>query len=444
MDLLKDSVTKAFRHYFLLAFGGAFLGCIYGMVDSAVVGQYGGPLAAASMSVVMPVFCIMFSLGLMTGLGGSVLFAHAKGVHDLTEAKKAYTVSFFTALIVGSILSCLVIIYCEPLLRFFGANDEIMPYALDYFDGLKWAIPLYMVGQTLTNFLRNDDSPGLTTIATIGSGAINAICDYVFVFTFDLGAKGAGLATSLGSYLQVLITLGHFLRHSHNLHFVAVDHVWRRVFNMVKTGFPIFVVDLSIGYMTILMNRRLLYLLGTDAVAIYSALLGTCMFADCCAYSVGNAAQPILSQNYAARQFKRVKKAVKLSLMACFGFGITWMTLTMLVPNAFVRIFMDPTEQLLAEAPGAIRLYALALIILPFNIFATFYFQSILRPKVAFWLSLGRGWLLSALCIFVLPALFGSYAIWLAIPVSETLIGLCGLIQLTRSLKNMSLETETA
>lgn len=112
---------------------------------------------------------------------------------------------------------------------------------------------------------------------------------------------------------------------------------------------------------------------------------------QCCSYSIGQAAQPILSENFGARKTDRVRQVLKYGILTAVAFGAFWTTVTMLLPNTVIRIFMDATDSVLAIAPAIMRRYCIGYLFVPFTLFATYYFQSILKPRVSLGISLSRG-----------------------------------------------------
>lgn len=140
-------------------------------------------------------------------------------------------------------------------------------------------------------------------------------------------------------------------------------------------------------------------------------------FAQCCAYSVGQAAQPIISRTSA-----RIRAVLRLALVSCAAFSVFWTALSLAWPNLYIRIFMRPTAAILAMAPDIIRTYAVSFLLLPLNIFSTYYFQAILKPGAAFFVSVARGLVISGALIFLLPEVLGPAAIWWAMPVTELLV----------------------
>ena len=173
------------------------------------------------------------------------------------------------------------------------------------------------------------------------------------------------------------------------------------------------------GILTVLFNRQIMKYLGSDALAVYATVINISTFVQCCAYSVGQAAQPILSTNYGAGNAARIRKTLYLALGTSMAFAAFWTGLSELAPGLYIRIFMRPTDAILAIAPSIIRRYSVSFILLPVNIFSTYYFQSILRPKDSFIVSIARGLVVSGLLIFALPAVFAPESIWWAMPLTE-------------------------
>ena len=160
-------------------------------------------------------------------------------------------------------------------------------------------------------------------------------------------------------------------------------------------------------------------------------------FVQCCAYSVGQAAQPILSTNYGANNAARIRQALHLALGTSMVFAAFWTGLSELFPQLYIHIFMRPSAEILAIAPAIIRRYSVSFVLLPVNIFSTYYFQSILHPKDSFIVSIARGLLVSGLLIFALPALFAPEAIWWAMPLTELVTSVYAAYAMRKSLTGL-------
>ncbi len=424
MDLLNGKVKSLYFKYLSAAFGSALISCIYGVVDMAMVGQYHGPNGTAALAVVAPVWNIIYSLGLLMGIGGSVIFSTKRGsnaVHDSSEMQ------YFTVSVIGSVLLAIlswVGIFCfeKPVLTFFGADETLLTMAETYMMPILWVFPLFLFNQMLAAFLRNDNDPGLATFGVLSGGIFNIFGDYFFVFTCDMGIYGAGLATAIGSAISFLVMLTHFVKKTNTLRLVKPTGVLRKLKEITVTGFSTFFIDVAMGILTVLFNRQIMKYLGTNALAIYGPIINVSTFVQCCAYSVGQAAQPIISTNYGAGKGGRIREALRFALWTTAFFGLFWTVLSMAVPQLYIRIFMTPTDEILAMAPDIIRAYALSFLLLPLNIFSTYYFQAIMKPSVAFVVSVARGLVISGALILLLPTVVGADSLWYVMPITELVV----------------------
>lgn len=420
MDLLKDKLSKVYFKFLLTAFGSALITSIYSLVDMIVVGKYHGPNGSAAMAVIAPIWNIIYSLGLLVGIGGSVLYSVQKGKKSKEKDSNQY---FSSAIIFGIIIALLtwlfVILFEEPLLILFGADETLMPLCKSYFKAVKVSVPVFIFMQMIAAFLRNDGDPTLATIAVIFGGVFNVLGDYFLTFTCDLGIEGAGIATALGATVSLLIMSIHFFKKTNTLRFSFKKSYFSHFLTISKSGFSTFIIDIAMGVLTILINRQIMKYLNSDALAVYGVLINIGTFVQCCAYGVGQAAQPILSQNYGAKEQGRVKKLLVYNIYSCLVISAIWFASVMLFPNQFIHLFMNPTDSVLAIAPNIMRVYACAFLFLPFNVYSTYYFQAILRTKTSIIVSLARGIIISGLLILVLPLIFNGNSIWVAVPLSE-------------------------
>lgn len=428
MDFLHSKIRPMYFKYLAAAFGSAMITSVYSIVDTAMVGQYHGPQGTAALAVVAPVWNIIYSLGLLMGIGGSVIFSTKRGNKKSNGSENQY----FTTALIGSVLFAILawigILFFEgPILTFFGANEALLDLAHRYMMPIKYVFPLFLFNQMLAAFLRNDKNPGLATFAVLFGGIFNVFGDYFFVFTCDMGIYGAGLATAIGSAFSFLAMLTHFISHKNTLRLVKPEKLFHKLEKICITGFSTFFIDVAMGILTVLFNRQIMKYLGANALAIYGPIIQVSTFVQCCAYSVGQASQPIISTNYGANNGERIKETLHLALWTTAFFGVFWTALSMICPNVYIRIFMAPTTEILEMAPAIIRTYALSFLLLPFNIFSTYYFQAIMQPKAAFVVSVARGLIISGLCILLLPKLVNANAIWFAMPITELVVMLYAL-----------------
>ncbi|HIX63566.1 MAG TPA: hypothetical protein H9852_03970 [Candidatus Mediterraneibacter colneyensis] len=325
MDFLNGRIKTIYFRYLSAAFGSALITSIYSIVDMAMVGQYHGPEGSAALAVVAPVWNIIYSFGLLMGIGGSVLFSTIRGKADgdTRKSNEYFTASVIGSVILAAVIWIIIILFDRQLLIVFGAQDNTLTLAREYVLPIKFAIPFFLFNQMLAAYLRNDKNPALATGAVLAGGIFNIFGDYFFVFTCDMGAFGAGLATAIGSTISFLAMMSHFFTKKNTLRLVK--------------------------------------------------------------------------------------------------------------PEGLVR-------KLREIAPTIFRCYGLSFLLLPLNIFSTYYFQALMKPKTAFVASVARGLVVSGILIYLLPAVFTGNAIWFAMPVTELIVAAYVVHEMIKYTKQLSTE----
>lgn len=208
------------------------------------------------------------------------------------------------------------------------------------------------------------------------------------------------------------------------------------------TGFSTFFIDVAMGILTVLFNRQILTWLGATALSVYGVIINISGFVQCCAYSVGQAAQPIISTNFGVRQGNRIRETLRCALGTVVFFSIFWTALRVAVPNFYTNIFMTPTQEILDIAPSIIRRYSISFLLLPLNIFSTYYFQTVMRPATSFIVSVSRGAVISGIFIFLLPGLAGADSIWFAMPITELIVAVYVVWKMRRYTQDLPTEQE--
>ena len=248
MDFLNGKIKTIYFKYLSAAFGSALITSIYtsiySIVDMAMVGQYHGPEGSAALAVVAPVWNIIYSFGLLMGIGGSVLFSTIRGKADgdIKKSNEYFTASVIGSVILAAVIWLIIILFDKQLLIVFGAQDNTLTLAREYVLPIKFAIPFFLFNQMLAAYLRNDKNPALATEAVLAGGIFNIFGDYFFVFTCDMGAFGAGLATAIGSSISFLAMLSHFFTKKNTLRLVKPEGLVRKLRKITATGFSTFFI----------------------------------------------------------------------------------------------------------------------------------------------------------------------------------------------------------
>ncbi len=437
MNLIKGNIKQIYIKYLAASFGGAILQSVYGLVDMIAVGQYHGPSGSAAMAIIAPIWNVIYSFGLLTGIGASILFSIEKNAteDDQQKANSYFSVGLIMTVTISLILWLALVLFENQILIALGADEVLLPLAKSYLNPVKYSLPVFLFMQFFAAFLRNDNHPTLSTMAVILGGGFNILGDYVFVFVLDMGILGAGLATCLGATLSVIVMITHFKHKKNTLKLVAPKQMVKKINKIIVLGFSTFFIDIAMGLLTMLFNVQIMKYLNSDALAVYGIIVNVATFVQCCAYGVGQASQPILSANYGAKRFDRINKLFKYNVITILIISIFWVGVTMLFPEVFVHAFMKPSKSVLYIATSIIRLYCISFILLPFNIYITYYFQSTMKANLAFIISISRGLLISGTLILFLPLVAESNSIWYAMPLSEVITFIFVMLMIKKTKK---------
>lgn len=414
-----SSVKKTYFKYIGSCIGSAMIASVYAFVDCIMVGQYEGPNGTAVLAVIMPIWTLIYAIGWMFGIGGAVLMSHARGDGDKHRGDVVFTVANIVGIAVALITWVVMVVWCEELLVMFGADKELLPLAMKYMKWINVVMPLFTIGQIWCCFIRNDGRPQKALLAVLCGGVFNMIGDYVLVFVVDMGIEGAGLATALGQVLASIVLVINLFTKKSNLRFVKPERVFYFTKRILTTGFATFVTDVAIGLLAVLFNNQIMRYFGADALAVYGVIINFTAFVQSVAYGVGQSAQPLMASNYGAKNIPCVRYAGKLGWMSAMVIGVIMLAVVEIFPLQITRLFMSTTPEVEAIAPSIIRLYGLGYLILPLNIFATYYCQSLLKARSSLFISLFRGLLFSGAMVYLLPALFGSQLLWWAMTITE-------------------------
>ncbi|MBM6836799.1 hypothetical protein H9X77_00825 [Clostridium saudiense] len=184
MDFIKEKIKPMYFKYLAAAFGSALVTSIYSIVDMAMVGQYQGPEGTAALAVVAPIWNVIYSLGLLFGIGGSVLYSTLKGQKgsDEKESNELFTTSVIGASLFSVLMWFIFIFFDKQLLTSFGGSGNLLTLGEDYLYPIKFVLPTFLINQMLAAFLRNDKNPTLATVAVLAGGIFNVFCASLLSF----------------------------------------------------------------------------------------------------------------------------------------------------------------------------------------------------------------------------------------------------------------------
>jgi putative MATE family efflux protein len=428
MDLLQGNIGKVYARYLFASLGSAVVMAIYSFVDTIAVGQYEGPGGSAAMAVVVPLYSIIVFFAILCGIGGSVLMSNAKGEGDTEKGNTFFTI----ALVLMGVLTLLFWIafsfFAKNIFSLFGADDQLMPLVMSY---AKWIIgfcPIFLFSIFLACFIRNDGNPGLAMRAIIFGAAFNIFGDWFLVFPLGMGMSGAGLATVIGTAIQLVILCTHFFTKRCTLKLVNPKNLLLPMKQIMTTGIASAFLDLANVVLFYILNNTIMRYGGTSALAVFGVAATVSSLFQALFSGVGQAVQPIVSTNFGSGKTGRIHKTFAMAIITISIMGTVFTGLGLFLPNAIVRLLMNATPEILDIAPPIIRTYFLLFLCMGINVFATYYLQSILKTKVSLIISLLRGIIISGTLLVILPFVFGLNGVWWAMPISECLVTIISII----------------
>lgn len=428
IDFGKSDIQPLFRSIFVPTLLGMLFNVAFVITDGIFVGHGVGPAGLACVNLVAPIMMLITGLGMMFGVGSSVVAA----IHLAQENQKAARINVTQAFLASTFVSIVlgVVLYGLPhlVLSLLGVSDELMAQAREYY---LWFIPtcLFLMFQIVGEFvIRQDGAPRYAMFANMIPAIINIILDFVFIFPCGMGLKGAALATDIGTSVGAFMTLYYMIFKAQNLKFYRIKHTWtsirltlRNIGYMGKLGFSAFIGELAISIMMLTGNIVFGKYLGDNGVAAYSVICYLFPVVYMVYSAVASSAQPIISFNHGAKQGDRVRHTFRHSVTISLIFGAIMTLIFCFLSSTIISVFLPQETASFDIAVKGLPLYALGFVFVAFNVSAIGYYQSTEQAGYATLLMLLRGLILLVPAFILMPRWFGTLGLWLAVPAAEVL-----------------------
>ena len=428
MDLLKDDLKKLYFRFLIPSLGSAMVMSIYTLTDAIVIGKGVGPDALAALSITTPLLCILMSMGILFGVGGSVQMSVCRGTGNFEKANRFFTLSFFALLVISGILWIGYGAGMPVLLRVMGGNDILYPYAMAYMRYINLFLPIAVFSNYFAIFVRADGDPNRAMAGVLLGGTANIVLDIVFVFPLQMGIGGAAFASVIGMVIQVVVGITHFFSSKNGLKFIRPKHTVSSIGQIIGNGIPSFFNEFANGFIVLLFNIQILKYCGDAALSVYSVISNCVILFNSLFTGVGQSVQPILATNYGAGKWDRIKKVKKMSFLTIAVMGLIFSASGILFPNGVGSIFMHMNAERSAIAETGLRMYFAAFFPMGMNLLTSYYLQSILRVKQSLCISLLRNVFLSSIAILVFPGIFGGGSLWVVMPIVEFLVLILSMV----------------
>lgn len=426
IDFGTMNIPKLFRKMFIPTLLGMVLSATINIADGIFVGRGVGSDALAAVNIVAPFFMLSTGIGLMFGVGASIVSSIHLSRQKVKVANINITQAFSVSLCVMLLLSAWVMAFRTEVAFLLGSSKHLLPFVVEY---MNWIVPFlafYMLLNIGLFIIRLDGSPTYAMLCSAVPALINIVLDYIFIFPLGWGLMGAALASAIsviaGSAMIVVYIVG----------FSKVLHLYRPKFSpksvlltirnigyMVKLGSSAFLTEAAIACMMLVGNYVFMRYLGEDGVAAYSVACYCFPIVFMINNAIAQSTQPIISYNYGIGQWQRVRQAFKLALLCAVVCGGLACAGTMLFCPGVSSLFLGDQGNAYEIAISGIPYFSLGYVFFALNIVCIGYYQSLERFKPATLFTILRGLVIITLSFVFLPVACGIKGIWLAVPLSE-------------------------
>lgn len=444
-----EKISTLLWRFSIPAIIGMVVNALYNVVDRIYIGHAPGLGAdgLAGITIGFPIMIILLSIGILFGVGGATLFSMKLGEGKTKEAELALGNAFSLLIISGLLFMLIGHLFLSPVLTAFGASERVLPFAMSYMRIIFSGAVFQIVSIGLNNFLRADGQPKLAMITMFMGAGVNIVLDPVFIYVFDMGMAGAALATILSQFISMVWILSYFFskRSHHQIHVKNMAIKLQVAARLTALGLPNFLLQLGNSVLNVVLNMTLLSYGGDIAVSGMGIVnsIQTILLMPITGLVQG--AQPIVSFNFGAKKFQRVRETQKYAILiattiVCFG----WLA-TRIMPEQLVRMFNSEPE-LLSFGAKALQTWFLFLPVIGFQIVASNFFQATGRTRSAIFLTLTRQIILLIPAIILFSQNWGMDGLLHAAPFADAgaalLTGVFYLIGIKRLIKEESLLEE--
>ncbi len=441
LELGTKPVGKLLVQYALPAVVAMLASSLYNMVDSIFIGHGVGALAISGLAVTFPFMNIMAAFGAAIGVGASSSLSVKLGQKDYKTAETILGNTFTLNLLIGVSLAFVSLVFLDPILYFFGASEQTIVYAREYMFVILLGSPITHEYFGLNAVLRASGKPKKAMYATIFTVVLNTLLDPLFIWGFDMGIRGAAVATVLSQALALMWQLRvlsnkdemlHFKRKSFRLHLPIVR-------NIIAIGISPFAMNACACIVVIFINNALLLHGGDLDVGAFGISNRIAFFFFMIVMGINQGMQPIAGYNYGAQQMERTLRVLKYSVMA----GVTVMTVGWLVGELLTypcaRLFTSD-KQLIDITVHGLRINMLAFPVIGYQAVVTNFFQSIGKAGVSIFLSLSRQMIFLLPLLIILPPVMGVDGVWWALPISDFMAFLTALVTMVLYMRRFQLQ----
>lgn len=425
-DLSNAKVTDLIRKFALPAIMSSLVGSIYNIADQIFVGQKLGTTGNAATNVAFPLVLLMVTFSMMIGSGGASKFSLHQGAGEKQDAGKTIGNSMIALAASGTMLMLFTLIFLRPMMILFGAKGETLELATAYTQITAIGMPFYIMGTGCSMYVRADGSPKYAMFGTITGAVLNIIFDPVLIFVFDMGIRGAAIATVAGQVTSAIISVSYLHKfksiHLQKGHF-SPDR--KTISGILTLGLPAGMMQIAVMLVQIVMNNMLghygeLSRYGRDIpLAVAGIVSKVSTIFNSVIMGICQSCQPIFGYNHGAGNYKRVKETYKQTAVIVTLVSTIAFLLFQFMPHQILQIFQRGNDLYLEFGTSYLRIFMFAIFLNGIQILTANFFPAVGNAKKGMIASLSRQILFQLPLILILPLCIGLNGILFAGPTAD-------------------------
>lgn len=432
IDLGTVKISRLFRLYFFPTLMGMLSLCAVTAIDGIFVGHSTGSDGLAAVNICIAPTMVIVGIGLMLGVGASVVCS----IHLARQRLKVARINATQALSAGviAVLLFLALTLSAPhtTARILGCSDTLMPLAMDYMPWIFLCCLFQIFGAIGLFIVRLDGAPRYAMWCNLIPALLNIVLDYVFIFPLDMGLKGAGIATFISCAIGGLMAVVYIAGYARQLRLIrfklsskGLRLTLRNLGYQCRIGISALLGEATMGMLMFMGNIVFMTYVGDDGVGAFSIACYYCPFVFMIGNAIAQSVQPIISFNYGQGKHHRVVHAERLAVICAGVCGLLVTVAFVAFPGQMVALFLGGSSHTVDIAVKGFPLFAAAFVFFIFNLTAIGYFQAVEKVWAAIVFALLRGLVFMVPSFLLLPEIAGTEGIWLALALSEALTSMC-------------------
>lgn len=438
-QLGEESIGRLLWKFSIPAIVGMLVNALYNIIDRIFVGKGVSELAITAITVAFPISTVIMAFGMLIGIGAAATVSIKLGQQNKKEAEHILGNALVLIIIASLFVTTFGLIFLEPLLKIFGASEQALPLAKQFTTIILIGTVLQNVGFGMNNMIRSEGNPKIAMITMLMGAILNTIFNPIFIFGLHLGIRGSAMATIISQTVCSIWVLSYFMSKKSTLklkkeNLKLSSHIVKQIFAI---GLSPFLMQLAASVITIVLNNDLGSYGGDKAIAAMGIINSVTMLILMPIFGINQGSQPIIGYNYGAKNFDRVKKTLKLAVMAATVLCVVGFTAVQLFPGAIINVFSNADAELLSIGTSGIRIFLAMIPIIGFQIVSSNYFQAVGKAKISIFLSLSRQVIVLLPLLLILPHFLNLTGVWMAGPTADFIASVLTAILLFREMRHL-------